>query len=69
MRCGRLLLEAGAACWQGSKETNEDRFLLDIELLSPEGLYVPGLLVLDGHSGSRCVDHLLERLLGRECRS
>eukprot|EP00440_Ansanella_granifera_P020153 gb/GFBE01021893.1/.p1 GENE.gb/GFBE01021893.1/~~gb/GFBE01021893.1/.p1 ORF type:complete len:449 (+),score=49.29 gb/GFBE01021893.1/:1-1347(+) len=61
-RTGRLALEAGAACWQGGKEMNEDRFLLDIELLSAEGLVVPGVVVLDGHSGSRCVEHLADRL-------
>eukprot|EP00931_Biecheleriopsis_adriatica_P017687 TRINITY_DN12594_c0_g1_i1.p1 TRINITY_DN12594_c0_g1~~TRINITY_DN12594_c0_g1_i1.p1 ORF type:complete len:457 (-),score=93.79 TRINITY_DN12594_c0_g1_i1:221-1591(-) len=61
-RTGRLALEAGAACWQGGKETNEDRFLLDIELLSAEGLVVPGIVVLDGHSGSRCVEHIADRL-------
>ena len=27
---------------------------------------MPGIMVLDGHSGSRCVDHLVERLLGRK---
>ncbi|CAL1152942.1 unnamed protein product [Cladocopium goreaui] len=62
MRCGRLHFEVGAACWQGGKEMNEDRFVLDIELLSSDGLSVPGIMVLDGHSGSRCVDHLVERL-------
>jgi len=62
MRCGRLVLEAGAACWQGSKETNEDRFVLDIELLACDGLSIPGIMVLDGHSGSRCVEHLVDRL-------
>ncbi|CAK9111981.1 unnamed protein product [Durusdinium trenchii] len=62
MRCGHLTLEAGAACWQGGKETNEDRFVLNIELLSSDGLSIPGIMVLDGHSGSRCVDHLTERL-------
>ena len=31
------------------------------ELLSSDGLSVPGIMVLDGHSGSRCVDHLVER--------
>eukprot|EP00490_Sorites_sp_Unknown_P012441 CAMPEP_0114693434 /NCGR_PEP_ID=MMETSP0191-20121206/69086_1 /TAXON_ID=126664 /ORGANISM="Sorites sp." /LENGTH=439 /DNA_ID=CAMNT_0001987137 /DNA_START=32 /DNA_END=1348 /DNA_ORIENTATION=- len=62
MRCGRLIFEVGAACWQGGKETNEDRFVLDIELLSSDGVSVPGIMVLDGHSGSRCVDHLVDRL-------
>ena len=31
------------------------------ELLSSDGLSVPGIMVLDGHSGSRCVDHLVVR--------
>lgn len=34
------------------------------ELLSSDGLSVPGIMVLDGHSGSRCVDHLVERPRG-----
>eukprot|EP00913_Durusdinium_trenchii_P002677 g2478.t1 len=49
MRCGHLTLEAGAASWRQ-------------ELLSSDGLSIPGIMVLDGHSGSRCVDHLTERL-------
>mmetsp|Transcript_23744 Transcript_23744/g.48137 ORF Transcript_23744/g.48137 Transcript_23744/m.48137 type:complete len:296 (+) Transcript_23744:173-1060(+) len=40
----------------------EDRHVLDIELLSPDGRVVVGFCVLDGHCGSRCVDHLVERL-------
>eukprot|EP00439_Symbiodinium_sp_Y106_P086531 s100_g33.t4 len=32
------------------------------ELLSADGLPVPGVLVLDGHSGHRCVEHLADRL-------
>ncbi|CAE7240969.1 unnamed protein product [Symbiodinium necroappetens] len=62
LKVGHLTLELGAACWQGGKETNEDRFALDLELLSADGLPVPGVLVLDGHSGHRCVEHLAERL-------
>mmetsp|Transcript_51146 Transcript_51146/g.95834 ORF Transcript_51146/g.95834 Transcript_51146/m.95834 type:complete len:446 (+) Transcript_51146:41-1378(+) len=64
LKVGHLTIELGAACWQGGKETNEDRFALDLELLSSDGLAVPGILVLDGHSGSRCVDHLADRLPG-----
>merc|ERR1719258_41577 len=61
-RVGRLELEAGATTWQGGKEVQEDRFFLDLELKSSEGHILPGHCVLDGHSGSRCVEHLLERL-------
>lgn len=61
-RVGCYELEAAAATWQGCKEVQEDRYILDIELHSPEGLPIPGFCVLDGHSGSLCVDHLLERL-------
>eukprot|EP00439_Symbiodinium_sp_Y106_P086551 s100_g34.t1 len=31
LKVGHLMLELGAACWQGGKETNEDRFALDLE--------------------------------------
>lgn len=61
-RVGRLGLDIGVACWQGGKEVQEDRFILDLQLTSPEGLRVAGFCVLDGHSGSRCVEHLVERL-------
>ncbi|CAK9079694.1 unnamed protein product [Durusdinium trenchii] len=40
------------------------RYLLDLELESPEGTKIAGFLVLDGHSGSLCCDHLMERLPG-----
>jgi len=61
---GRLALMAGAASWQGNKDVQEDRYLLDLELESPEGTKIAGFLVLDGHSGSLCCDHLVERLPG-----
>ncbi|CAK9106569.1 Probable protein phosphatase 2C 52 (OsPP2C52) [Durusdinium trenchii] len=61
---GRLALMAGAASWQGNKDVQEDRYLLDLELESPEGTKIAGFLVLDGHSGSLCCDHLMERLPG-----
>jgi len=62
VRVGRLSVAASASSWQGSKDVQEDRHLLDIALESPEGLPVHGFCVLDGHSGSLCVDHLVERL-------
>mmetsp|Transcript_21131 Transcript_21131/g.39729 ORF Transcript_21131/g.39729 Transcript_21131/m.39729 type:complete len:475 (+) Transcript_21131:28-1452(+) len=61
---GRLAFMAGAASWQGNKEVQEDRYLLDLELESPEGTKIAGFLVLDGHSGSLCCDHLMDRLPG-----
>eukprot|EP00435_Cladocopium_sp_Y103_P049955 s2496_g15.t1 len=61
---GRLALMAGAASWQGNKDVQEDRYLLDLELESREGTKIAGFLVLDGHSGSLCCDHLMERLPG-----
>eukprot|EP00929_Paragymnodinium_shiwhaense_P106127 TRINITY_DN7129_c0_g3_i2.p1 TRINITY_DN7129_c0_g3~~TRINITY_DN7129_c0_g3_i2.p1 ORF type:complete len:472 (+),score=119.68 TRINITY_DN7129_c0_g3_i2:136-1551(+) len=61
-RIGRLSLEAGAAMWRGDKEVQEDRYLIDIELRSAEGYPVVGFCVMDGHSGSRCADYLVERL-------
>jgi len=61
-RVGNLALEAGVASWQGSKEVQEDRFIINMDLKSPEGHRIVGFAVLDGHSGSLCVDHLVERL-------
>eukprot|EP00435_Cladocopium_sp_Y103_P051325 s2496_g15.t2 len=40
------------------------QYLLDLELESREGTKIAGFLVLDGHSGSLCCDHLMERLPG-----
>lgn len=62
LRVGRLSIAASAASWQGNKDVQEDRYLLDIELESPEGHSIAGFCVLDGHSGSLCVDQLVERL-------
>jgi len=62
LRVGGLVLELGAACWQGGKEVQEDRYVLNISLRSADGRDVVGFAVLDGHSGSRCVDQLVERL-------
>jgi len=64
VRVGKLELSAGVACWQSNKDVQEDRFILDIELESPEGHLVAGFAVLDGHSGSLCVDHVVETLQG-----
>eukprot|EP00929_Paragymnodinium_shiwhaense_P112053 TRINITY_DN80311_c0_g1_i1.p1 TRINITY_DN80311_c0_g1~~TRINITY_DN80311_c0_g1_i1.p1 ORF type:complete len:456 (-),score=120.85 TRINITY_DN80311_c0_g1_i1:125-1492(-) len=61
-RCGRLTISAGVASWQGNKEMQEDRYILDIKLQGPEGHTIVGACVLDGHSGSLCVDALLEWL-------
>ncbi len=36
--------------------------MLDIELTSSEGQKLAGFAVLDGHSGSQCVEHVVERL-------
>lgn len=62
VRVGKLALTAGVGCWQSNKEVQEDRFILDIELESPEGHRIAGFAVLDGHSGSMCVDHVVEHL-------
>lgn len=59
---GQLAIEVGAACWQGGKDFQEDRYILNLALTSPEGNGLVGFAVLDGHSGSRCVDHVVERL-------
>lgn len=61
-RVGRFVVEVGATAWLGSKDVQEDRFALDIELQSPEGHALLGICVMDGHSGSRCVDHIIRRL-------
>jgi len=61
---GRLAFTAAAVSWQGNKEVQEDRYMLDLDLESPEGTKISGFVVLDGHSGSLCCDHLLERLPG-----
>ncbi|CAE7294714.1 unnamed protein product [Symbiodinium natans] len=59
---GRLLMSAGAASWQGNKEVQEDRFLTDVELQAPGGQRIIGVLVFDGHSGSLCVDIMMDWL-------
>jgi len=62
VRVGKLALTAGVACWQSNKDVQEDRYILDIEVESPEGHLIAGFAVLDGHSGSMCVDHVVETL-------
>lgn len=59
-RTGRLLLSAGAATWQGNKDVQEDRYIMDMELKAPEGRHIVGFIVMDGHSGSLCVDALMD---------
>eukprot|EP00931_Biecheleriopsis_adriatica_P071426 TRINITY_DN45302_c0_g1_i1.p1 TRINITY_DN45302_c0_g1~~TRINITY_DN45302_c0_g1_i1.p1 ORF type:complete len:462 (-),score=105.49 TRINITY_DN45302_c0_g1_i1:38-1423(-) len=59
---GRLVMSAGAASWQGNKDVQEDRFLTDVELQAPGGQRVVGFTVMDGHSGSLCVDAMLDWL-------
>jgi len=62
VRVGSLLLNAGAASWQSNKDVQEDRYVIDIQLESADGRHLAGFAVLDGHSGTLCVDHVVERL-------
>jgi len=59
-KAGRLQLSVGAACWQGNKDVQEDRYMMDISLDAPDGQRIVGFCVLDGHSGSLCVDALVD---------
>mmetsp|Transcript_66860 Transcript_66860/g.207061 ORF Transcript_66860/g.207061 Transcript_66860/m.207061 type:complete len:459 (+) Transcript_66860:124-1500(+) len=59
---GQLVVSVGAASWQGNKDVQEDRYILNVELEAPESKRVVGFVVLDGHSGSLCVDALVEWL-------
>jgi protein phosphatase 2C family protein 2/3 len=59
---GGLKMTAAAASWQGNKEMQEDRYIIDIDIKSPDGHKIAGFAVLDGHSGSMCVDHVVENL-------
>jgi len=61
-RVGNLNVSVGAATWQGNKEVQEDRLMMDIKLESSDGQKVIGFCVLDGHSGSLCADALVEWL-------
>mmetsp|Transcript_13162 Transcript_13162/g.24280 ORF Transcript_13162/g.24280 Transcript_13162/m.24280 type:complete len:460 (+) Transcript_13162:61-1440(+) len=58
----KLSVSAGSATWQGNKEVQEDRYVLDIELEAPGNERVVGFCVLDGHSGSLCVEAVVEWL-------
>jgi len=60
----KLTVSAGSATWQGNKEVQEDRYVLDIELEAPGSgnERVVGFCVLDGHSGSLCVEAVVEWL-------
>jgi len=60
VRVGKLALTAGVASWQSNKDVQEDRYILEIEVESPEGHLIAGFAVLDGHSGSMCVDHVVD---------
>jgi len=59
---GKLLVSIGVATWQGNKDFQEDRYMLNLQLEAPEGQRIIGFLVLDGHSGSLCVEMLMEWL-------
>lgn len=59
---GKIKLCVGAASWQGNKDVQEDRFTCDVELTGPDGKRIIGFIVLDGHSGSLCVDAVIEWL-------
>lgn len=59
---GSLMFSSGAATWQGNKDVQEDRYILDIKLDAKDGHRVTGFAVLDGHSGSLCVDALVDWL-------
>eukprot|EP00408_Alexandrium_pacificum_P023590 CAMPEP_0171182676 /NCGR_PEP_ID=MMETSP0790-20130122/14890_1 /TAXON_ID=2925 /ORGANISM="Alexandrium catenella, Strain OF101" /LENGTH=459 /DNA_ID=CAMNT_0011647637 /DNA_START=159 /DNA_END=1538 /DNA_ORIENTATION=- len=59
---GRLAVSVGAATWQGNKDVQEDRYVINVELEAPENKRVVGFIVLDGHSGSLCVDAMVEWL-------
>lgn len=61
-RVGKLVVSAGAATWQGNKDVQEDRFILDVELEAADSQRVVGFIILDGHSGSLCVDALIDWL-------
>lgn len=60
-RLGRLVLSAGATSWQGNKDVQEDRYVT-LELEAVDGQRVVGWLVCDGHSGSLCVDYIMDWL-------
>ncbi|KAF4670349.1 hypothetical protein FOZ61_000539 [Perkinsus olseni] len=53
----------GAETWKGNKRANEDRFVLDLSLVTP-GTDPPvhGVAVFDGHSGPACADYLVAHI-------
>jgi len=59
-RLGRLSVSVGVATWQGNKDVQEDRFVLNVDLEASDGTRIIGFCVLDGHSGSLCVDAIVE---------
>jgi protein phosphatase 2C family protein 2/3 len=59
---GRLKVTAAAGSWWGNKDFQEDRYVIDMEVKSPEGRKVFGFAVLDGHSGSMCVEHVMKNI-------
>eukprot|EP00928_Gymnodinium_smaydae_P089150 TRINITY_DN73150_c0_g1_i1.p1 TRINITY_DN73150_c0_g1~~TRINITY_DN73150_c0_g1_i1.p1 ORF type:complete len:475 (-),score=88.01 TRINITY_DN73150_c0_g1_i1:101-1525(-) len=61
-RLGPLLVSAGVASWQGNKDVQEDRFIMEVNLKGPGGEQLIGFAVLDGHSGSLCVDACVQEL-------
>jgi len=61
VQVGKLLLSAGTACWQSNKDVQEDRYIIDIEVNAPDGRKLAGFAVLDGHSGSTCVEYIVEK--------
>jgi protein phosphatase PTC1 len=50
-----LTMSSDAIGWWGNKDTQEDRFLLDLVLAGGDVL---GYVVMDGHTGSKCVDYM-----------
>jgi len=59
---GQLIVSVGSATWQGNKEVQEDRYMIDMHFETSDGQKVVGFCVLDGHSGSLCADALVESL-------
>ncbi|KAF4652999.1 hypothetical protein FOZ61_009273 [Perkinsus olseni] len=60
---GGVSLWIGAETWKGNKPSQEDRFVLDMKIKTPEGdPHVHGVAVYDGHSGGACADYVVEHL-------
>lgn len=60
-RVSGLTISAGSASWQGNKDMQEDRVVIDMQL-EAAGKQVSGFVVLDGHSGSLCCDAMVTEL-------